>query len=692
MLLLATMATIPAPSSSPRYAPFLPPLLLLLVITIAKLALSSQDYNEHDQLGYKCSDSPFFSSCPAQLVFLAKKGRSLQDISDQFKAPVPDILSSNPPDSINATFSIDQLLLVPVPCSCNSTTNRSSATVSYKVRPGDTYFSIANDVFHFLTTDTTIEASNPGMIPTQLAVGSQIQVPLRCACSDRVGLRLVTYVLGDVDRSPSVASVDAELGVDEKELLEENRLQNTKLQPGTTLLVPVRDGSTLKLPAVPAPPPPPADAPAIPPKRNGSEWKFYLGITSAAVGFFLLFLTAISVVVLKRRRKVAGKMVSDTIVLPSQDHKLLSPPFFSPKNSSTRPNGAKLSMPDVLDAVKPTWYSLQEIRDATGDFDPAARIPGSSSMYVAVLRGTKVAIKKAEDGTTSTRVLCRVHHANLIALVGACHDEDTNQTFLAYEFAENGSLRKCLAAARRSSLDGGDPSSRKSSPTGAFTAAPLDRGVILGWKMRLAIALDVARGLEYLHNYARPGFVHKNIRSSNVLLDAAYQAKISSFQKAKESEKFLGPSAPTEDLSTTIAIDSHSQGYKAPEYLLHGTVTTKIDVFAFGVVLLELLTGLEPIIQPSELRSWKRKGLPSGKINPVFLYEAIYSDLDREADSLLDWIDPALLEASDPDFSVQNAATLAFLARTCLEMDPKKRPTMRDLAWALSQMRDSPPV
>ncbi|EFJ33921.1 hypothetical protein SELMODRAFT_37715, partial [Selaginella moellendorffii] len=179
---------------------------------------------------------------------------------------------------------------------------------------------------------------------------------------------------------------------------------------------------------------------------------------------------------------------------------------------------------------------------------------------VAVLRGTKVAIKKAEDGTTSTRVLCRVHHANLIALVGACHDEDTNQTFLAYEFAENGSLRKCLAAARRSSLD-----------------------VILGWKMRLAIALDVARGLEYLHNYARPGFVHKNIRSSNVLLDAAYQAKISSFQKAKESEKFLGPSAPTEDLSTTIAIDSHSQGYKAPEYLLHGTVTTKIDVFAFGV-------------------------------------------------------------------------------------------------------------
>ncbi|KAL2925798.1 hypothetical protein RDABS01_007341 [Bienertia sinuspersici] len=153
------------------------------------------------------------------------------------------------------------------------------------------------------------------------------------------------------------------------------------------------------------------------------------------------------------------------------------------------------------------------------------------------------AVKKFDVGVTDIRFqnevewLSRIQHQNIISLLGICIHENTK--FLVYEMMENGSLE--------SQLHG--PSC----------------GSSLSWSVRMKIALDVARGLEYLHERYDPVVIHRNLRSSNILLDSNFNAKI-----------------------------FETLGYLAPEYSLDGKLTDKSDVYAFGIVLLELLTGRKP--------------------------------------------------------------------------------------------------
>lgn len=140
---------------------------------------------------------------------------------------------------------------------------------------------------------------------------------------------------------------------------------------------------------------------------------------------------------------------------------------------------------------------------------------------------------------------------------------------MVFEYAENGSLSDCLHS------EVAHPTSTYSRSTG-----------LLSWTKRVQIALDIASGLEYIHNYTNPSFVHKDVKSSNILLDADWHAKVANFGMAKSSS---GPMLTNHIVGT--------QGYMAPEFLEHGLVTTKADVFSFGVVLLELITGEEAIVQ-----------------------------------------------------------------------------------------------
>ncbi|KAG8070045.1 hypothetical protein GUJ93_ZPchr0006g42359 [Zizania palustris] len=164
-------------------------------------------------------------------------------------------------------------------------------------------------------------------------------------------------------------------------------------------------------------------------------------------------------------------------------------------------------------------------------------------------------------------LLGSVRHLNIVSLLGFCiHEEDR---FIVYELMESGSLETQLHG----------PS----------------HGSALSWHIRMKIALDTARGLEYLHEHCNPPVIHRDLKSSNILLDSDFNAKISDFGLAVTSGNH---SKGNLKLSGTL-------GYVAPEYLLDGKLTEKSDVYAFGVVLLELLLGRRPVekMAPSQCQS-----------------------------------------------------------------------------------------
>ncbi|XVE89179.1 hypothetical protein DITRI_Ditri19aG0129800 [Diplodiscus trichospermus] len=159
--------------------------------------------------------------------------------------------------------------------------------------------------------------------------------------------------------------------------------------------------------------------------------------------------------------------------------------------------------------------------------------------------------------------LVKTQHQNIVSLLGYCIHDETR--LLVYEMMQNGSLE--------SQLHG---------PT---------QGSALTWQLRMKIAIDVARALEYLHEHCNPPVVHRDIKSSNILLDSNFNAKLSDFGLAVST----GSQNKNVKLSGTL-------GYVAPEYLLEGKLNDKSDVYAFGVVLLELLIGKKPLEKMSPTR------------------------------------------------------------------------------------------
>lgn len=220
-----------------------------------------------------------------------------------------------------------------------------------------------------------------------------------------------------------------------------------------------------------------------------------------------------------------------------------------------------------------------------------------------------------------------MNHTNLVKLEGFSIDPEDGTCYLVYEYVENGSLHSWV-----------------------HDTTPTRR---LDWRSRLRIALDLAHGLQYIHEHTWPRVVHKDIKSSNVLLDSKLRAKIANFGLAK-----TGINAVTTHIVGT-------QGYIAPEYLADGLVTTRMDVFAYGVVLLELISGKEAVSEEGE----------------ALWVEAEVVFQRREA-SVVAWMDPVLREQSCP---VDSVVTVLNVAKASLQRDPSKRPTMVEVAYTLSK-------
>ncbi|XP_050287960.1 probable LRR receptor-like serine/threonine-protein kinase At1g06840 isoform X4 [Quercus robur] len=226
-------------------------------------------------------------------------------------------------------------------------------------------------------------------------------------------------------------------------------------------------------------------------------------------------------------------------------------------------------------------FTYREMAVATNNFEKSTQVGegGYGKVYKGILAdGTVVAIKRAQEGSlqgvkeflTEIEFLSRLHHQNLVSLIGYCDEE--GEQMLVYEFMSNGTLRDHLSEVVCNNT--------------AKCKEPLS------FTMRLRIALGLAKGILYLHTEANPPIFHRDIKASNILLDSKYMAKVADFG--------LSRLAPVPDIEGTVSahvstVVKGTPGYLDPEYILTRKLTDKSDVYSLGVVFLELLTGKQPI-------------------------------------------------------------------------------------------------
>ncbi|KAJ6941209.1 hypothetical protein NC651_007104 [Populus alba x Populus x berolinensis] len=293
---------------------------------------------------------------------------------------------------------------------------------------------------------------------------------------------------------------------------------------------------------------------------------------------------------------------------------------------------------------KSVEFSYEELAKATDDFSLANKIGqgGFGSVYYAELRGKKAAIKKmdvqaSKEFFAELKVLTHVHHLNVVRLIGYCVE---GSLFLVYEYIENGNLSQHLRGSEK------DP---------------------LPWSTRVQIALDSARGLEYIHEHTVPVYIHRDIKSANILIDKNFRGKVAGFGLTKLTE-VGGASLPTRLVGTF--------GYMPPEYAQYGDVSPKVDVYALGVVLYELISAKEAIIKTND-SSAESRGL-------VALFEDVLNQPDPR-EELHKVVDPRLGE----DYPVDSVRKMAQLGKACTQENPQLRPSMRSIVVALMTLSSS---
>ncbi|KAJ8900053.1 hypothetical protein K2173_024168 [Erythroxylum novogranatense] len=294
--------------------------------------------------------------------------------------------------------------------------------------------------------------------------------------------------------------------------------------------------------------------------------------------------------------------------------------------------------------------SVQVLRKVTQDFASENELGrgGFGVVYKGELGdGTKIAVKRMEAGVISSKaldefqaeiaVLSKVRHRHLVSLLG--YSIQDNERILVYEYVSQGALSKHLFHWTRLKLEP------------------------LSWRRRLNIALDVARGMEYLHNLAHQRFIHRDLKSSNILLGDNFRAKVSDFGLVK-----LAPDGENGEKSVVTRL-AGTFGYLAPEYAVTGKVTTKVDVFSFGVVLMELLTGLMALDEdrPEESR----------------YLAAWFWRIKSDREKLRAAIDPAL-DVKDETFD--SMCVIAELAGHCTAREPNQRPVMSHVVNVLAPL------
>jgi len=612
-------------------------MLLFLCFLLFLVAVRTQTIvPQPDVTGYGCSNSS--SLCDTYVFYRAQTPDfiSLLNISDLFGVQKFEVAEASNLPLTTYDVADGQSLLVPIKCGCMG--NYSQANVTYTIYGGDTFYLISTRKFENLTTYPAVEVTNPTLVVTNLQIGSLATIPIRCKCPSNAQVTngtkmLITYVVHPGD---TLLNISQKFGADLQNLKSLNGINST-LIPYSTLLVPVSQKPVLAQPP-PSPPSPPPPPPLVVNNATSSGGGLHGGaVIGASVGgsaAVVCIALLIFCVVIRKRRSYKQTSISEDQRPPSDV-----------RVGKTK---SKL-MTGISDCVEnPFMYSIEDLEKATQNFSPLCNIEGS--VYKGTLDGRDYAIKLMKgDISQELKILQKVNHTNLVKLEGVCISSE-GQSYLVYEYIENSSLNTWLH----------DPESVENmSPIGWSSSS-------LPWKTRLQVALDVANGLQYIHEHTTPSVVHKDIKSSNILLDGNFRAKIANFGMAKS-----GINALTKHIMGT-------QGYMAPEYLADGFVSPKLDVFAFGVVLLEMISGKEAIVRERGVPLAGKAGLLWTQIRPLLEGEDIEGKLRK-------WVDRNLQNA----YTMDSILGVATIARACVEEDPVARPTLPEIVYKLSNLFDA---
>ncbi|KAK7309259.1 hypothetical protein RJT34_05833 [Clitoria ternatea] len=559
-------------------------LCLAFMLFFTNIAAESQQTNGTN---FSCpADLP--PSCETYVTYIAQPPNllSLINISDIFDTSPLSIARASNLKAENDKLSPGQTLLIPLTCGC--TGDRYFANISYEINRGDNYYFVASTTYENLTNWRVVMDLNPSISEFMLQPGTKVVFPLFCKCPSKnqldQGIKyLITYVWKPND---NVSLVSSMFGASPKDILTENNYsQNFTAATNLPVLIPVT-----RLPDLPQPPP------------NGRKSNIHvLVVIAISLGCTLLVVVLTGSLVYVCCLKL--KMLNRTASSAETADKLLS---------------------GVSGYVsKPTMYEIDAIMEATMNLSEQCKI--GESVYKANIEGHVFAVKKfKEDVSEGLKILQKVNHGNLVKLMGVSTNDDGN-CFMVYEYAENGSLDDWLF-------------SKSSSDTSNSMAS-------LTWCQRISIAVDVAMGLQYMHEHAYPRIVHRDITSSNILLDSNFKAKIANFSMART---FTNPMMP------------------------------KIDVFAFGVVLIELLTGRKAITTKE-----------NGEV--VMLWKDIWKVFEQEEnreERLRKWMDPKL----ESFYPIDYALSLASLAVNCTADKSLSRPTIAEIVLSLSLLTQSTPA
>ncbi|XP_057979683.1 putative serine/threonine-protein kinase-like protein CCR3 [Malania oleifera] len=297
-------------------------------------------------------------------------------------------------------------------------------------------------------------------------------------------------------------------------------------------------------------------------------------------------------------------------------------------------------------------FALSELAAATNHFSLENKIGAGS--FGVVYRGKfadgrEVAIKRGETSTKTKKFqdkesafeselafLSRLHHKHLVRLVGFCEEKD--ERLLVYEYMKNGALHDHLHDKNN---------------------VEKNSSILNSWKMRIKVSLDAARGIEYLHNYAVPPIIHRDIKSSNILIDANWTARVSDFGLS-----LMGPESGRDFQPAKAA---GTVGYIDPEYYGLNVLTAKSDVYGLGVVLLEVLTGKRAIFKEGD--------------TPVSVVDyAVPAIIAGELGKVLD------KRVGVPELNEGEAVELvAYTAMHCVYMEGRERPSMTDIVANLER-------
>ncbi|KAL8484059.1 hypothetical protein ACS0TY_026670 [Phlomoides rotata] len=279
------------------------------------------------------------------------------------------------------------------------------------------------------------------------------------------------------------------------------------------------------------------------------------------------------------------------------------------------------------------YFPLSEIEDATKNFERKIGSGGFGVVYYGRLEdGREIAVKiltndsfqGKREFSNEVSLLSRIHHRNLVQFLGYCQED--GKSILVYEFMHNGTLKEHLYG-------------------------PLTHGRGINWIKRLEIAEDSAKGIEYLHTGCVPSIIHRDLKTSNILLDKNTRAKVSDFGLSKLA---------VDGASHVSSIVRGTVGYLDPEYYISQQLTDKSDVYSFGVILLELISGQEAIsnenfgINCRNIVQWAKLHIESGDIQGI--------------------IDPALRE-----YDIQSMWKIAEKALMCVQPHGSMRPSISEV-------------